>query len=130
VITDSHTMIGSDGLDVVNPHPRQYGCFARVLGEYVRERKAFSWETAVHKMTGLPASVFGFEDVGLVHVGKRADLVVFDPKTVREQGTYSDPCRHPAGIAWVFVGGKASLAEGRFTGERNGMLLRKRGVPA
>ncbi|MBI3939102.1 MAG: D-aminoacylase [Betaproteobacteria bacterium] len=125
VLTHSRTMIGSDGLDVGNPHPRQYGCFARVLGEYVREKNALSLEAAIHKMTGLPARVFGFAELGLVKPGLRADLVVFDPATVRETGTFKDPRRHPEGIEWVLVGGVAAMAEGRPTGERNGSVLRK-----
>lgn len=125
VLTHQRTMIGSDGMDVENPHPRQYGCFARVLGEYVRERKALALESAVHKMTGLPARVFGFSDAGLVRPGMRADVVVFDPGTIRDTGTFADPARHPEGMDWVFVGGVAAVAQGQSTGERGGRVLRK-----
>lgn len=124
VLTHSRTMIGSDGLDVENPHPRQYGCFARVLGEYVREKRALGLESAIHKMTGLSASTFGFSDLGLLKTGMRADVVVFDAAAIRDEGTYADPSRHPSGIDWVFVGGKAAVAEGKPTGARNGQVLR------
>jgi N-acyl-D-aspartate/D-glutamate deacylase len=125
VLTHERTMIGSDGLDVENPHPRQYGCFARVLGEYVRERHALTLETAIYKMTGLTAATFGFRDLGVVRPGKRADIVVFDAQAIRERGTFSDPSQHPEGIDWVLVGGVASVAQGKPTGARNGQVLRK-----
>lgn len=125
VLTHSRTMIGSDGLDVDYPHPRQYGCFARVLGEYVRDKRALSLESAIHKMTGLSAGTFGFKDLGVLAPGKRADVVVFDASAIRDEGTYADPSRHPSGIEWVFVGGKAAVAEGKPTGVRNGQILRK-----
>lgn len=125
VLTHERTMIGSDGLDVENPHPRQYGCFARVLGEYVRERHALTLETAIYKMTGLTAATFGFHDLGVIRPGKRADIVIFDAQTIRERGTFSDPSQHPDGIDWVLVGGAATVAEGKPTGARNGRVLRK-----
>ncbi len=125
VLTHQRTMIGTDGMDVENPHPRQYGCFPRVLGEYVREQKALSLEGAVHKMTGLPASVFGFSDSGLLKAGLRADVVVFDPATIRDVGTFESPSHHPEGISWVFVGGVPAVADGRSTGKRGGRVLRK-----
>lgn len=128
VLTHERTMIGSDGLDVENPHPRQYGCFARVLSEYVRERHALSLETAIHKMTGLTAASFGFSELGLLRKGKRADIVVFDANAIRERGTFSDPSRHPDGIEWVLVGGTAAVAQGEPTGARNGKVLRKDGA--
>jgi N-acyl-D-aspartate/D-glutamate deacylase len=126
ILTHERTMIGSDGLDVENPHPRQYGCFARVLGEYVREKRALALETAVHKMTGLSASTFGFSNLGVLKPGMRADVVVFDADAIRDEGTYADPTRHPTGIEWVFVGGKAAVAEREPTGVRNGQVLRHR----
>ena len=125
VLAHARTMIGSDGLDVENPHPRQYGCFARVLGEYVRDRKTVSLEMGVHKMTGLPAATFGFDDLGLLRPGRRADIVIFDPVTVRDVGTFAAPCQHPEGIHHVVVGGVAAVANRAPTGARNGRVLRK-----
>lgn len=125
VLAHERTMIGSDGLDVDNPHPRQYGCFARVLGEYVRDKKILSLEQAVHKMTGLPAATFGFHELGRLQAGRRADIVVFDPVTVRDVATFADPCRHPEGIHHVLVGGVAAVTNGMPTGARNGKVLRK-----
>jgi N-acyl-D-aspartate/D-glutamate deacylase len=126
VLAHERTMIGSDGLDVENPHPRQYGCFARVLGEYVRARKTLPLELAIYKMTGLPAATFGLHDLGRLQPGLRADLVIFDPVTVRDVATFADPCRHPEGIRDVFVGGIAAVANELPTGARNGRVLRNK----
>jgi len=127
VLAHERAMIGSDGIDVEHPHPRQYGCFARVLGEYVREKHVLSLEHAVHKMTGLPAATFGFQDLGGIRGGMRADIVVFDPAQIAEQGTFAQPARHPRGIEWVFVGGAAAVAHGKPTGATNGKVIRNRG---
>jgi N-acyl-D-aspartate/D-glutamate deacylase len=125
VMTHPRTMIGSDGLDVDNPHPREYGCFARVLGEYVRERGVLTLETAIYKMTGLPASTFGFGGIGYLRPGLKADVVVFDPVAIREVGTFAAPAKHPVGIDFVLVGGRMALEQGRLTGARNGVPLRR-----
>ncbi len=126
VLTDPHTMVGSDGLDVgERPHPRQYGTFPKVLGEFVREKGALSLESAVHKMTGLPARVFRLPEVGLLRDGYRADIVIFDPARIADTATYVEPRRYPEGIDWVMVGGVAAVAEGRVTGDLNGRIVRR-----
>jgi N-acyl-D-amino-acid deacylase len=128
VLAHERAMIGSDGIDVENPHPRQYGCFPKVLGDYVREKHTLSLEAAIHKMTGLPAATFGFREIGLLRAGMRADVVVFDPATIRERGTFTDPARHPEGIEWVFVGGAAAVARTAPTGAKNGIVLKNAGA--
>jgi N-acyl-D-amino-acid deacylase len=95
----------TDGLLGGRPHPRVYGSFPKLL-RYVREENLVTLEEAVRKMTGQPAAVFGFEDRGTVTIGKAADLVLFDPSTVGDTGTYADPARFPDGIHRVIVGGK------------------------
>lgn len=126
VLTHPYTMVGSDGLDVGDkPHPRQYGTFPKVLGEFVREKQALSLESAIHKMTGYTAQTFGLPEIGLVREGYRADLTVFDPATVKDMATYGDSRRFPVGIDWVMVGGVPSVAEGRTTGDLNGRVLRR-----
>ena len=126
VLAHAYSMVGSDGIDVGDkPHPRQSATFPKVLGELVRERKAMTLEQAVHKMSGFTAQAFGLPDVGFVRQGLRADLTVFDPATIRANATFKDPRRYPDGIDWVFVGGKAAVAEGESTGELNGHLFRK-----
>ena len=95
----------TDGLLGGRPHPRVYGSFPRLL-KLVREEGLITWEEAVRKMTGQPASVFGFTDRGTVEVGKKADLVLFNPATVGDRGTYADPALFPTGIERVVVRGK------------------------
>lgn len=100
-------MVGSDGMPSdKHPHPRLYGTFPRVLGHFSRERGLFDLAQAVHKMTGLPAHCFGLVDRGLLAVGKAADVVVFDPTSVIDQGTYETPARPPLGIERVIIGGE------------------------
>jgi len=115
----------TDGLLGGRPHPRVYGSFPRLL-RWVREENLVSLEAAVRKMTGQPAEVFGFGDRGTVTVGKVADLVLFDPATVGDTGTYDDPMRFPEGIARVFVGGQ-TVWDGRDLHEagRPGRVLRR-----
>lgn len=114
----------TDGLLGGKPHPRVYGAFPRVLGRYVREEKALSLETAVRKMTGRPAEVFGIKDRGRIAPGYFADLVLFDPDTVNDCGTYTDPCQFPEGISHVFVNGRAVVADAAVTGDAPGRVIR------
>jgi N-acyl-D-amino-acid deacylase len=106
------TMIGSDGLATptnanARPHPRLWGTFPRVLGHYVRERGALTLTDAVHRMTGLPARVFGLKDRGVISVGAFADLVLFDSETVIDRATFESPTEAATGIECVWVNGKA-----------------------
>ena len=107
------------------PHPRTYGSTARVLGEYVRERGVVGLETAVAKLSAVPAERVGLRDRGTVREGAHADLVVFDPATVADLATYERPAVHPAGIRDVIVNGRPAVRAGRETGERPGRLLRR-----
>jgi N-acyl-D-aspartate/D-glutamate deacylase len=88
-------MIGSDGEIPIfgrnAPHPRSYGTFARVLSEYVRERKTITLEDAIRKMTSFPAQRLGLLDRGLLRPGMKADIVVFDPARVRDMATFEKP---------------------------------------
>jgi N-acyl-D-amino-acid deacylase len=128
VMRHPSTMIGSDGIPTLEgrPHPRLYGSFARVLGRYARELALFPLAEAVHRMTGFPAAKFRLEDRGEVRQGSFADLVVFDPETIRDSGTYDDPKQTPVGIRHVFVNGRHAVREGLHTGERAGRPLRAR----
>jgi N-acyl-D-aspartate/D-glutamate deacylase len=129
VLSSPYTMIGSDGIDAgAKPHPRLYSTFPRVLSRYVREQKILSLEEGVRRMTGLTASTLNLPDIGFVRVGYKADLVIFDPKTIQETNSFKEPRTHPVGIDWVFVGGVASMAESKLTGELNGQVLRRKGV--
>jgi N-acyl-D-aspartate/D-glutamate deacylase len=111
-------------LDAGRPHPRTYGTTARVLGTYARDRGVLSLEAAVAKLTSVPAARLGFRDRGVVREGALADLVVFDPATIGDEATYTDPARYPRGIDHVIVNGRAAILAGAETGERPGRLLR------
>ncbi|MEX1130348.1 MAG: D-aminoacylase [Vicinamibacterales bacterium] len=106
------------------PHPRGYGNNARVLGEYVRERKVIPLEEAIRKMTSLPAAHFKFSDRGLVKVGFAADLVLFDPATVSDAATFEKPHAYATGIPYVFVNGVLVVNKGEHTGATPGAILR------
>lgn len=110
------------------PHPRSFGTFPRVLGHYVRERKVMSLETAIHKMTGLPAQKIRLTDRGVVTPGAYADLVAFDPASVRDQATFTDPRRYPMGISTVVVNGVVTIQNGEMTGKLGGRPVRGRGA--
>ena len=120
------TMIGSDGLPHDEfPHPRLWGTFPRVLGHYARDQGLFSLETAVHKMTGLPARRFGVQDRGVLEAGAMADLVLFDPETVIDTATFEQPKQPARGIELVMVNGTTIWQDGTSTGARPGRAIRR-----
>ena len=127
VMRHPSTMIGSDGIPSLEgrPHPRLYGTFARVLGHYARDLDLFPLKEAIHRMTGLSARKFGLTGRGVIAEGACADLVLFDPDTVIDVGTYDDPKHPPLGIAHVFVNGRHAVREARQTSERAGRALRR-----
>jgi len=118
-------MIGSDGLPHDTfPHPRLWGTFPRVLGHYARDLGLFSMEAAVNKMTGHTASVFGMIDRGVIRPGAYADLVMFDPLTVRDTSTFERPVLPAAGILETWVNGELTYIHGvGATGARGGRLI-------
>ena len=118
------TMIGSDGLpNDPRPHPRLWGTFPRVLGYYCRDQGIFPLAQAVHKMTGLPAQRFGLTGRGRIDQGCHADLVLFNPQTIRDTATFSNPVCAAEGIAAVWVNGVLSYKNGDATGQRSGRFL-------
>jgi N-acyl-D-amino-acid deacylase len=128
--------VGSDGSALATsgplrngvPHPRNFGTFPRVLGKYVREERVISLEQAVHKMSGLTARQLHIKDRGLIREGLAADLVIFDPATVIDRATFTDPFQYPLGIPTVIVNGRVVLDNGRHTGERPGIVIRGPGL--
>jgi len=117
-------MIGSDGLPHDDhPHPRLWGTFPRVIGRYARDLQLFPIETAIHKMTGLPARVFGLDGRGVLAPGAFADLVVFDPATILDEATYDEPKKFSAGVESVYVNGRLSWEAGAASVRRNGRLV-------
>jgi N-acyl-D-amino-acid deacylase len=124
ILAHPATMIGSDGLpNDPLPHPRLWGTFPRVLGRYSRELKLFPMQTAIHKMTGMPAARFGLTDRGLIKEGYCADLVLFNPETIQDTATFTSPISPAEGIAAVWVNGVLSYRDGAPTGERGGRFL-------
>ncbi len=119
------TMIGSDGLPLQEkPHPRQWGTFPRVLGHYCRSRGLFSLETAVYKMTGLPAREFKLHDRGVIKAGNAADITVFDADTVIDCATFDAPMQPSAGIDCVIVNGRIAWRDGMHLARAGQLLAR------
>ena len=132
IFREPFVMVASDGSAVAPtgvlagdyyPHPRNYGCFPRVLGEYVRESQLVDLTEAIRKMTSLPAERFGLEQRGQLHQGWHADITVFDPETVADRATFDMPRAYPDGITHVFVNGQHVIESGEHTGARPGAVL-------
>ena len=111
-----------------HPHPRAYGTFPRILRKFVREDKLISLEEAVRKMSALPASKLRLADRGVLKAGMWADIVVFDPATIRDVATFADPNQLSVGMDDVLVNGVAVIAGGKATGALPGRILRGPGA--
>ena len=107
-----------------HPHPRAYGTFPRILRKYVREEKRLTLEDAIRKFTSLAAQRMRIGDRGVLKVGMWADVVVFDPATVRDRATFAQPHQLAEGMRWVLVNGVPVIADGKATGARPGKVLR------
>ena len=130
IIRHPAAMIASDGEIPVfgrnAPHPRSYGTFARVLSEYVRNRRLLTVEQAVRKMAAMPAQRLKLADRGLLRAGMKADLAVFNPATVRDVATYENPHQYAEGFSRVIVNGVVVFEDGRMTSARPGRVLRSK----
>lgn len=132
ILRRSWVMIGSDGaarapsgpVSGGRPHPRSYGCFARVLGHYVREEGILDLPTAIHKMTMQPAEQMGLAKRGRLEAGAFADLILFDESRIQDRASFEDPHQYSAGIVHVFVNGVAAIRHGIHTGALAGRVLR------
>lgn len=112
-------------------HPRNWGSFPRVLGHYVRDNKIMRWEEAIRKSTALPATIIGAIDRGYLAAGMHADIVVFNPETIKDNATYAEPNLKSDGIEYVLVNGQVAVAKGELTGILGGtILLRKHHMPS
>jgi N-acyl-D-amino-acid deacylase len=125
-----NTAVASDGgvreFGAGMPHPRSYGTNARVLAEYVRNRKVITLEDAIRRMTSLPARTFGFRDRGLLKEGMAADLVMFDAAKVQDKATFEAPHQYSEGFDLVVVNGQVAVENGKATGVMAGQVLRRR----
>jgi N-acyl-D-amino-acid deacylase len=110
-----------------HPHPRAYGTFPRILRKYVREDHTLTLEDAIRKFSALPAQRLRFTDRGVLKQGMWADVVVFDPATIRDLATFEQPNQLSEGMSYVLVNGVAVIADGKMTGALPGRVLRGRG---
>jgi len=111
-------------LGEAHPHPRAYGTFPRILGKYVREDKALSLEDAIRKFSALPAQRMRLTDRGVLKASMWADVVIFDPATVRDRATFDNPNQLSEGMQYVLVNGVPVIDQGKMTGARPGKVLR------
>lgn len=130
IMKQPYVMTGSDGKAVPlayagRPHPRFFGTFPRVISHYCLERKLFPLETAIHKMTGLPASRLNLQDRGLLREGMWADLVIFDADKIKDAPSYEKPAQACDGIVQVYVNGVLTAQNGKHTGAAAGKVLRR-----
>ena len=119
-----HTVIGSDG-ELAGPHPRGFGAFTRYLGHYIRGRNVVSLEEGVRRMTSLSAQHLGITERGLIQEGNYADLVLFDPETVKDRSTTEAPHVSSVGIEKVWVNGQIVFEDGEITGSQPGKPIRR-----
>ena len=130
IMSQPFVMPGSDGEAMPltapgKPHPRNFGTFVRVLAHYCRDRALFPLETAVQKMTALPASRLGLTDRGVLKEGMWADLVLFDREKLKDDPDFLNPQQACSGICRVYVNGVLTALDGKHTGARAGQVLRK-----
>ena len=123
------TAVGSDQLGVLTPdtrvHPRAYGTFARLVGPWVRERGLLDLATAIHRATGLAASILGLADRGVVAEGAVADLVLLDPHRLTDRSTYEEPTRLATGVEAVWLAGRTAIEGGIVVDDRLGRVVRR-----
>jgi len=110
-----------------HPHPRAYGTFPRILSKYVREEKVLTLEDAIRKFSALPAQRLRFTDRGVLKAGMWADVVIFDPATVRDRATFDNPNQLSEGMQYVLVNGVPVIEQGKMTGALPGKVLRGAG---
>ena len=111
-------------LGQAHPHPRAYGTFPRILSKYVREEKALTVEDAIRKFSALPAQRMRLTDRGVLKQGMWADVVIFDPATVRDRATFDNPNQLSEGMDYVLVNGTPVIEQGKMTGKLPGKVLR------
>jgi len=128
IMKHPQTMIASDGRLVRpgdgHPHPRWYGTFPRILGHYVRENKILSLSEAIYKMTLLPAKTIGLANRGILKEGMKADITIFDSKTIIDKATFKKPHQYSEGIYYVIVNGKLAIYDKEFLNIKAGEVLR------
>jgi N-acyl-D-amino-acid deacylase len=132
VLSQPYVAGGTDGsaLDLDNEnlpplvHPRHIGTVPRLLGTYVRDEGLLTWAEAIRKLSSLPADILGLEDRGTIAEGYVADIVIFDPASIRDNATFADPFHYPHGMRYVFVNGTAVVDDGEYTRALPGRAIR------
>ncbi len=125
VMRHPETAVITDGILGGTPHPRAFGSFPRVLGRYVRETHTLQLEEAIRRMTSLSANRLNLSRKGRIAPGYDADIVLFDPNTIIDRGTYDSPEKPPEGIRWVVVRGEVAVRDGRHMGSSSGRVIRR-----
>jgi N-acyl-D-aspartate/D-glutamate deacylase len=120
---DPYVMTSSDGS---GGHPRLYGTYPRKIRRYVLDKPVITMERMINASAGQVAEVYRIPERGLIKQGFLADVIVFDPRTIREEATYVEPEKLSTGMRWVFVNGRAAVADGAPTGVLAGRGLRRR----
>jgi len=105
-------------------HPRSYGTYPKILGQFVREQKLLTLEDAVRKMTGATAARLSIRDRGELKEGWYADIMIFDPNTIIDRATYEQPHQLSVGVRHVLVNGVPVVADGKVTGAKPGRVVR------
>lgn len=132
-VKDPNSLIASDGYGLSQEaisggnlvHPRCFGAFPHFWHKFVADTQSLKPEQAIVKITGGPATMLGLAGRGVIKKGNFADIVVFDPRLIRDRATYQNPYRYAAGIEYVIVNGKLAVKQSGYTGERAGQVLRK-----
>lgn len=122
--SDAASLAAEEPFTRSSPHPRAYGNFARLLGHYVRDRKATSLEDAIHRLTLFPATNLRLQRRGALRPGWFADIVVFDPATIADRATFDRPHQYATGVEHVFVNGVQVVRDGEHTGALPGRVVR------
>ncbi|MEZ4944776.1 MAG: amidohydrolase family protein [Cyclobacteriaceae bacterium] len=124
LIQDSLVCISSDGSPTMH-HPRGYGSFAKIIRQYVNETQSLGLSDAIRKMTSLPATIMGLKKRGVVKVGYKADLLVFDPIAIKDKATYEAPHQYADGFEYVIINGHIAKSPDAEVTERYGLFIRK-----
>jgi len=122
--SDAESLAPEGNFLLSNPHPRAYGTFARLLGKYVRDETVISLQEAVRRLTSLPAGNLKIRERGALQAGNFADVVVFDPRTIRDNATYAEPHQYASGMRDVIVNGVPVLLDGEHTGATPGRFVK------
>jgi len=131
IMTHPHTIIASDAralatygeLSKGSVHPRYYGALPRILGKYVRDEKVLSLETAIKKMTSMPAKIMGLETRGTLATDMIADITIFDANSISDRATFEDPHQYSKGIEQVILAGKVIIDQGNHTQQMQGQII-------